>query len=59
MVHDRSVDWAEFYGKLDEALSWMQGERFATREQAPLPRRAPPADRPSHPECLRMPWKRD
>lgn len=28
MVYDRSVDWDEFYGKLDDVLSWMQEERF-------------------------------
>ena len=28
MVYDRDVDWTEFYGKLDEALAWIQGQRF-------------------------------
>jgi hypoxanthine phosphoribosyltransferase len=28
MVYDRSVDWAEFYDRLDRALAWMQSERF-------------------------------
>jgi len=28
MVYDRSVDWAEFYGKLDGVLAWIQSERF-------------------------------
>ncbi len=28
MVYDRTVDWTEFYMKLDEALAWIQNERF-------------------------------
>ena len=28
MVYDRTVDWTELYGKLDDALAWIQGERF-------------------------------
>jgi len=28
MVYDRSVEWAEFYGKLDGVLEWIHGEQF-------------------------------
>jgi len=28
MVYDRSVDWTEFYGKLDGVLAWIQSEQF-------------------------------
>jgi hypoxanthine phosphoribosyltransferase len=28
MVYDRTVDWAEFYERLNAALAWIQSERF-------------------------------
>jgi hypoxanthine phosphoribosyltransferase len=28
MVYDRTVDWAEFYQRLNAALAWIQSEKF-------------------------------
>jgi uncharacterized protein len=28
MVYDRSVDWAEFYDKMESVLAWLQDQRF-------------------------------